>query len=705
MGRLIVLVLAYQVWSAAAIRSAGFEPIDDVLMEPSAVSIHPGPSQSTEKRQQTWPERSAAHDGRLQEMASLAGGIYVFQEIVGDWKLVKDWDINDISLKGGDHNVGIYKQSAPDGDRTCVLAFSGRQSLVDAVVDSLSTSVTWCGFKEVQKVMASHASAFLTGIRFNEFERFLANPSECGAGISVVGHGLGGAMAELLAACANTPEMTFFNVSEVYTFGAPGISKAPLKNLTASDGCFKGARVFNEDAMIVDAMVRRVSSYLHPKLNAVRIAEAGKGEYKRNDVDCSDGRVHELPQRGKIPNVPIHRIANYYKRLSPNGEAILKVVTRERSASLFNLPEVVRKELQVAGAPQGAWQFLTGVTASISRASTNFQKVVRKRFATDMDKWLNRSDATDPWLFEMSALALHIYNLSSPVLGWVLEKSWNVDHLASNSVDHVGIYRKRSPVQAPEASGDSEKPRWTCALTFSGTDDLADFLTDIDVWTRSWCGFPWVHQGFAGHIGNFMTGIRYPEFRNYLRDTNNCDEIITVGHSLGGAIAELITACAYAEGSNETHLFPISATYTFGAPSIAKHQIVNRSAPDGCLKGVRSYTEDTYSVDPVAIALFPFGFSHPKMAATRLYRRPQVGDAEHTGTFARADSDCVHPRTASHPRPGKFPAPSMHMMDTYFARLGGRFGTTFAPVDEERAIEARTFVSDMAIESAPAAAA
>merc|ERR1711879_309591 len=109
---------------------------------------------------------------------------------------------------GGWNLVGIA--TMPGADRTflhqdpstlnCIVSFSGSNSVDDWVHDLAAVGHEWCGFDEVHdgfRVELEHM-ARSESFKFNVLRKL----PKC-AELYVTGHSLGGAMAELFAACTN----------------------------------------------------------------------------------------------------------------------------------------------------------------------------------------------------------------------------------------------------------------------------------------------------------------------------------------------------------------------------------------------------------------------------------------------------------------------------------------------------------------------
>lgn len=82
-----------------------------------------------------------------------------------------------------------------------------------------------------------------------------------------------------------------------------------------------------------------------------------------------------------------------------------------------------------------------------------------------------------------------------------------------------------------------------CTMVFRGTDDASDAMADINAIGTDFCGFDAsVHEGFANQLRRMVS---CDDFKKNIHPLlGKCKGVYVTGHSLGGATAELFTACA-----------------------------------------------------------------------------------------------------------------------------------------------------------------
>lgn len=87
-----------------------------------------------------------------------------------------------------------------------------------------------------------------------------------------------------------------------------------------------------------------------------------------------------------------------------------------------------------------------------------------------------------------------------------------------------------------------------CILTFSGTNQAADWKSNLATVRVKFCGLtPRIHSGFRSELMRYVTA---PKFVETIRpNLKKCARLTITGHSLGGAVASLFAACANNEAA------------------------------------------------------------------------------------------------------------------------------------------------------------
>lgn len=134
---------------------------------------------------------------------------------------------------------------------------------------------------------------------------------------------------------------------------------------------------------------------------------------------------------------------------------------------------------------------------------------------------------------------MHSYNTDTAyVAAAVRERGWGL--VTSVLVNETEISHL---IQNPETLD--------CILTFEGTDTAEDWWTDLNYFRTTFCGFEGVHSGYVAEFTSLVEGAKWQTFIK--PQLNKCRKVQTVGHSLGGALATLFTACALTAPVNDVH--------------------------------------------------------------------------------------------------------------------------------------------------------
>jgi hypothetical protein len=255
-------------------------------------------------------------------MARLAGTVYGVDPI-GVATSLDGWDrkvlVNPASHVrwGGDDHIAIFGKND-----MCAIVFTGSNDLTDWVHN--------CDINEV-----SHCGTTLHHGFFREFMGITQNiswtndvmpvlKSECQGGIIAVGHSLGGALANIFAGCANTKptdEPPPFNgslngitVQQLYTYGAPGVSKTRLENDNSTTKTFQGGRFYEVNSFTFDLVPFLASraEYLHPMVDAYRLSSNWVEEMSFTKHMANDNPSDILTG---FPTMEAHHFPSYVSRL------------------------------------------------------------------------------------------------------------------------------------------------------------------------------------------------------------------------------------------------------------------------------------------------------------------------------------------------------------------------------------------------------
>jgi len=260
-------------------------------------------------------------------MASLSAGIYTLESPVAGWELVKFWkyDVKDTDA------VGIYRKklNGTDSPDTCVLTFTGTDSLGDVWTDVFIGSTNFCGFDGVHEGFAAAAEQYMQGEREKEFMWYLRN--KCQGGRYIAGHSMGGALANLVAACVNRKVFEGKYASHgagfdgIYTIAAPGVSKKPLTDFLSRDGsgCFQGGRFFNHDEVDLDPIPPLAGKFRfkQPALTAIRIkVQDGVASYISKECNAENANtlqdpVYKLWSLVHAVDFSLHGVSKYISRM------------------------------------------------------------------------------------------------------------------------------------------------------------------------------------------------------------------------------------------------------------------------------------------------------------------------------------------------------------------------------------------------------
>mmetsp|Transcript_9110 Transcript_9110/g.25478 ORF Transcript_9110/g.25478 Transcript_9110/m.25478 type:complete len:514 (-) Transcript_9110:223-1764(-) len=173
------------------------------------------------------------------------------------------------------------------------------------------------------------------------------------------------------------------------------------------------------------------------------------------------------------------------------------------------------------------------------------------QWSPSSDPWV-WFDGHDIWKYRELAMAqdsfstlpvfirmmMNIYNLEVPNGQPAQDTAWRMIAHAECSdswgtTDGIELYQ--------------ESGNQACLLVFQGSEKngleaISDWITNLRGWATSFCGFADVHQGWAAELQRIVT---CPDFISRIKSKlPHCSEVGAAGHSMGGSLAELFTACA-----------------------------------------------------------------------------------------------------------------------------------------------------------------
>uniref|UniRef100_A0A7S0A0L4 Fungal lipase-type domain-containing protein n=1 Tax=Pyrodinium bahamense TaxID=73915 RepID=A0A7S0A0L4_9DINO len=205
--------------------------------------------------------------------------------VKGCWKL-KAYN-SDLQM-----STGVY-QNARNG--RCVLAVSGIHGTILGVEKTFALLTSppekWkvCDslmYAPFVKTWRRHTSL----ANWTRVTNFLA--SHCNSKVTITGQSLGGATAEILAACASAnqlaqlqpPENPSFRVKDIHTYGAMASATTPLRNSSGGSPCLRGRRWFHAEDPI--ARFGPAFGLVHPLMDATEIFTGADGSLTFRDYDC-----------------------------------------------------------------------------------------------------------------------------------------------------------------------------------------------------------------------------------------------------------------------------------------------------------------------------------------------------------------------------------------------------------------------------------
>lgn len=286
-------------------------------------------------------------------LAYLSDAVYRFEASVAEWDLKGQisrvtYGHDPVDMPPGTNRMtraALYSKTTGNGNYTpfntqCAIVFAVDadwehvQHWTEHNESKSTTNLEQCKLEQVHKGMLEEwLSLALTKVWKTDFQDYAE--SKCDE-MFTGGHAFGGALASIFAACSNgaygeatLPHMfrdgivveqgahrKFMNVSGLYTFGAPAVSKTQLTNHFAEDGSFAGGRFYNEDYIYFDPLPMSGTSLglLHPKVAAIRLKDQDSGWIARKEYQATSLEARRQPNYFRTPLAHEQDVATYLER-------------------------------------------------------------------------------------------------------------------------------------------------------------------------------------------------------------------------------------------------------------------------------------------------------------------------------------------------------------------------------------------------------
>jgi len=153
-----------------------------------------------------------------------------------------------ITSESGDHDyVGLWTK-----DGACLVNFKGSEHGDDIMNNHNSTPMTKWGLPGVHSGLVAELEPLVNMMDFEAIRGMCTGP------LTVVGHSLGGGLAQLFALAINNPADPLgakLTVDFLYAFGPMPVSVNELPNPAADDGCFAGG-IYLDSLKLKDGTVQ-----------------------------------------------------------------------------------------------------------------------------------------------------------------------------------------------------------------------------------------------------------------------------------------------------------------------------------------------------------------------------------------------------------------------------------------------------------------
>jgi hypothetical protein len=275
--------------------------------------------------------------------------------------------------------------------------------------------------------------------------------------------------------------------------------------------------------------------------------------------------------------------------------------------------------------------------------------------------WQSCSGDCQDKLITMAQLADMVYSFGQQADNWHLIQKSDIKATTKDiGKDHMALYKKKGTKE--------------CALSFSGSNDVGDWLQNFNAFGKSnVCGYSKVHSGFLDEVSNYFKSPGMVGFSEIIADMCG-GQVFSVGHSLGGAVASITAGCLNSPGgakaipkvASGVIPFKASGIYTIGAPAVSKPAMTNTGGT--CFAGRRDFNYDAYTIDPVPLVAGVAGYLMPEVDAMEMHANS--GDQISQKTWK---CNTIQAEEYPYGLPARSPSIGDHGTGTYIKRLKDLF--------------------------------
>jgi len=299
-------------------------------------------------------------------------------------------------------------------------------------------------------------------------------------------------------------------VAATYTWGAAGAGR--FWNYRRTNGCFPGIRFYTEDRTSagspgqVDAAALinwQTSGIRHARTSVVALHWYEKSFFE----PCKSSPKDDWPTMG-AQDWSLHDINSHYR-------------DRLNQIDWWN-PDKNKRQLWSYYGDYWVTEFELGIGA---RAARYIAKLVGHFCCMDGDNGVQRK------------------------IGWAVSEVNNGNSKQGLPKGYKVVFFDFIRTEGdPDAVMLVQDPKtMDCALAFTGTNNVKEFGTSLVTHDGNYCGYTHVHQGYINELRWLGKSKMYERLKTKLP---KCNKLTVTGHSLGGALAEMWTACVSGRKNN-----------------------------------------------------------------------------------------------------------------------------------------------------------